>query len=185
MWWHREIENYFLDPQYLARSKYCMKNETELEEKIVQFADKRLFLDVANNVVISIREELKKNWIVNFSSPGDFKTKNDALAKLKNAKEFGEHSADVRNRVSTDELERRFEDFLHKMTDGQERLSFGVGKWLELIKGKKVLAQVVNSECFKVETGDKQHLNGKAKLNAVVKICCRMTKSFSRKTLEG
>ena len=165
----REIENYFLEPHYLVRSKYCRVSEEELGEKILHFSNQRLFLDIANHVVISIREELKRNWIKKFSNPSDFSTKDDALLKLKEANEFDQLQTNVNKKLSTEEVERRFADYLGRMTGEQEEVAFGVGEWLHLIQGKKVLAQVVNSECFQVATTDGTALMGRAKLNEVVK----------------
>ena len=169
VWRRREIENYFLEPQYLVRSKYCRVSEERLGERILHFANRRLFLDIANHVVISIREELKRNWIKKFNNPEDFPTGDDALLKLKQANAFDQHRANVSNKVSTEEVERRFADFLGRMTGGQDEIAFGAGEWLHLIQGKNVLAQVVNSACFQVVTTDRKKLRGQEKLNEIVK----------------
>ena len=169
VWRRREIENYFLEPQYLVQSKYCRVSEERLGERILHFTNQRLFLDIANHVVISIREELKRNWIEKFKNPDDFPTRDDALLKLKQANAFDQHRTNVHNKVSAEEVERRFMDFLVRMTGGQDEIAFGVGEWLYLIQGKKVLAQVVHSECFQVATTDGNTLMGREKLNEVVK----------------
>jgi len=169
VWRRREIENYFLEPQYLVRSRYCRVSEQRLGERILCFANQRLFLDVANQVVISIREDLKRNWIEKFSNPSDFVTKEGALLRLKNANEFDQHHQRVQRKVSAEEVECRFIYFLDKMTGGQKKIAFGAGEWIHLIQGKKVLAQVVNSECFQVVTTEQSTLMGRAKLNEVVK----------------
>lgn len=170
MWKRREIENYFLEPEYLVSSMYCKVNEAELGRKVLQFANDRLFLDVVNYVVITIREELKKNWIEKFSNPGDFTTKESALSKLLEANEFEERRKNVKQMTSTKEVKSRFEGFLDRMTGGkQEKLDFGQGDWLRMIQGKKVLSQVINSNCFEVIANDGSYLTGKEKLNTVVK----------------
>jgi hypothetical protein len=84
VWRKREIENYFLDPAYLFHSGYCEVSQQEMENRILAFARTRLYLDAANYVVISIREELKRNWINKFSNPADFPSRDKALAKLIN-----------------------------------------------------------------------------------------------------
>ena len=169
VWRRREIENYFLEPQYLVRSEYCQVSQEQIGEKILDFANQRLFLDIANHVVISIREELKRNWINKFTNPDEFSTRDNALLKLKTANEFDQHRINVCDKVSTEEVERRFADFLDRMTGGQDEIVFGAGEWLHLIQGKKVLAQVVNSQCFQVPTTDGNTLTGREKLNEVVK----------------
>ena len=170
VWRRREIENYFLDPDYLSRSKFCRVSQGSLEKEILQSANDRLFLDVANHVVIHIREELKENWIQKFTNPEEFSTKEDALRKLQKANEFGLYSNKVQEKVSLTELERRFSEFLERMTGGQKQLSFGVGEWLDLVQGKKVFNRVVNnSACFQVTTADGTALSGRVKMKEIVK----------------
>jgi hypothetical protein len=168
VWRRREIENYFLEPSYLSTSRYCKVNKEKLAEKILNFSKDRLFLDVANYVVITIREELKQNWIQKFSKLEDFSSKESALNKLKTANEFEEYPLKVSQKISEDEIEKRFNDCLALMTGGQEDISFNKGSWLSMIQGKKVLLQIINSECFQVKTPNGISLSGKQKLNAIV-----------------
>lgn len=169
VWKKREIENYFLDPNYLFQSKYREVSQEEIEKKILECAKDRLFLDAANHVVISVREELKRNWIDKFSNPSEFPSKNGALEKLKNAIEFENHKTDICQKISTEEIEKRFEQVLEEMTGGSDTLTIGQGKWMGMIQGKKVLSQVINSGCFKVVANDGSNLNGQEKLHAVIK----------------
>ena len=112
---------------------------------------------------------MKRNWIKKFKDPDDFPTRDDALLKLKQANAFDQHRTNAHNKVSAEEVERRFIDFLVRMTGGQDKIAFGAGEWLHLIQGKKVLAQVVNSACFQVAATDGNPLMGREKLNEVVK----------------
>lgn len=169
VWRRREIENYFLDPEYLVRSKYCCVSKDDLERKILKNAQDRLFLDAANYVVVSIREELKENWIHKFSDPKLFSSREEALKLLKATKNFEQHGKKVNQKVSINEIEKRFDKYLECMTGGQDSLNFGAGKWLHLIQGKKILAQVIYSECFQVITNNGTPLSGSKKLNQVVK----------------
>lgn len=169
VWKRREIENYFLEIDYLVESKYCKVGKEELERKVLEFAKARLFLDVANHVVITIREELKCNWIKKFTNPDDFSNKETALEKLKAASEFEQYTSKVSEKVSVAELENRFDEHLKCMTGGQSEISFGTGSWLSMIQGKKVLSQIIHSECFLVQDAEGTQLSGKKKLNAVIK----------------
>ena len=169
VWKRREIENYFLEPEYLFNSRYCIVSKDELERKVLEFSKARLFLDAANHVVIAIREELKRNWIQKFSNPSDFSSKETALVKLKAANEFEQHASNVTQQVSADELENRFIACLELMTGGQGDISFGTGLWLSMIQGKKILSQIINSGSFRVVATDGTPLSGKNKLNAVIK----------------
>lgn len=169
VWKRREIENYFLEPDYLFQSKYSQVSEEKIAEKVLECANARLFLDVSNHVIISIREELKRNWIQIFSNPTEFGSKESALNNLKSANEFDAHRINVEQKVSQDEIERRFNNTLDKMSDGENILTFRAGNWLTMIQGKKVLAQVVNSGCFQVLDRNGTQLTGRDKLNEIVK----------------
>ncbi len=169
IWKKREIENYFLEPGYLFQSKYREVSQEEIERKILQFVEDRLFMDAANYVVTSIREELKKNWIEKFSNLDEFSSKDAALEKLKGASEFKTHRTDVCKIISPDELENRFNHIVDQMLGDADKPVFGEGKWIDMIQGKKVLTQVIHSGCFKVQATDGSNLSGKDKLNAVVK----------------
>ena len=164
VWRRREIENYFLDPEYLSCSQYCRATEEVLSMQIVRCARKRVYLDVANQVIISFREELKRTWIKLFSDLSEFPTRDRALAKLREASEFDRHRDKVSKCLSLEQIEKRFTTWLEVMTGGQDKIAFGKGKWLELIRGNKVLNEVVHSRNFRVHG-----LTGREKLNAIVK----------------
>ncbi|TYT75021.1 DUF4435 domain-containing protein [Desulfobotulus mexicanus] len=169
VWRRREIENYFLEPEYLFQSRFCRVSQEELERQVLRFANERLYLDAANHVVTSIREELKRNWIQIFSNPADFPDKEKALQKLKNAGEFHQHSANVEQKVSAGEVERRFHSYLESMSGGKTPLALGTGDWLHMIQGKKVLAQLIHSGCFQVLDSNGKPVTGREKINAVIK----------------
>jgi len=169
VWRRREIENYFLEPDYLFQSKFCRVSQDQVQRKILQCANERLFLDTVNHVITSIREELKRNWIHKFSNPAEFSSKETALQKLKTANEFDQYRTTVDKNVSADEVERRFHECLGIMTGGQEQLVFGNGEWLNMVQGKKILAQVINSGCFQVQARDGIALSGRDKINEVVR----------------
>ncbi len=169
IWKYREIENYFLEPDYLSCSDFLKVTKQVLTNKIKQLCQERLYLDAANHVIVSIREELKRNWIQKFTNPSDFETREQAIRNLRAANEFETFKNSVAAKVDLDDIERRFDHIFNKMTKGIEPLEFGTGKWLEMIQGKKVLPRVIHSECFKVSDLEGNPLQGKDKVNQVVK----------------
>ena len=169
VWRRREIENYFLDPLFLVESAYCHANENDLMTSLIRAAQERLFLDVVNYVISSIREEQKSTWIEHFSNPADFASKSDAVGHLTSANAFGERSRSVSSMVSKGELTDRFENGLTMMTGGGEHLAYGRGRWIEMIRGKKVFPQVLNSCRFEVEDASGLQLTGNEKAREVVK----------------
>lgn len=169
IWRRREIENYFLDPPFLAESAYCLISETELMTMLIQAAKERLFLDVANLVISSVREEQKSTWIEHFSNPQEFASKREAVKALTCASEFGERKQRVSSMVSKDELAKRFEVRLEMMTGGTKQLKYGSGCWVEMIRGKKVFSQLLNSGGFEVRDASGRKLAGKEMAQEVVK----------------
>lgn len=169
IWKYREIENYFLEPDYLVYSDFLEVSRRALEDKIRESCQQRLYLDAANHVIVSIREKLKRNWIQKFTNPADFRTRDQALTNLHGADEFETFRSDVATAIDQDEIARRFDDILNIMTNGAEPLEFGNGKWLEMTQGKKVFSQVINSNCFRVADSEGNLLQGKDKINQVAK----------------
>lgn len=169
VWRRRELENYFLEPKYLRHSRFCRTDEAEIAQKLLQTANQRMYLDAANHVIVAIRETQKREWIKLFKDPKEFSSAELALEKLKSRPEFSLRLADVEAAVAASEIERLFIDILHRMTGGKDTLIIGHGKWLDMIQGKAVLAQLVNSPCFEVRTNAGEPLQGRDKTREIVK----------------
>ncbi len=174
IWKYRELENYFLEPDYLMRSENRRVGRSDLEDKIKTFCQERLYLDAANYVITSIREGLKKNWVQIFTNPNEFGSRTQALERLHNTGAFNTFKDEVANVIGQGEIERRFDETLNKMTNGSEQLEFGNGRWLEMIQGKKVFSQLVDSECFQVEDSGGNYLQGREKVKQVAKSLLRL-----------
>ena len=167
VWRRREIENYFLDPAFLVESEYCHADESKLMETLVEAAQERLFLDVANFVVSSVREEQKSTWISHFSNPADFSTKEGALDRLTSSAAFGERRRAISKMVSKKEIRARFGLGLEMMTGGGEEVVYGNGRWVEMIRGKKVFSRLVNSGGFNVTDAEGRKLTGEEKAREI------------------
>lgn len=178
IWRRREIENYFLDPAYLIHSRFCKVSQTDIERKVVEIASSRLYLDAVNWVIIDVRERQKRNWIGLFKASDNLSTSEIALEKLVGRPEFHLRISDVEKSVSADELARLFAETLQRMTGGEDGLSLGRGAWLELIQGKEVFAQLVNSACFDVRTRDGETLQGRDKSYEIIKDLLRQEKKI-------
>jgi hypothetical protein len=173
IWRKREIENYFLDPDYLSQSGYLKVTHDQLKRKILQLSQERLYLDVANQVIVSIREECKENWIEKFNNPSIFKRREVALDKLLNISNFLEHPQNISTLCSKEKIEQSFNQKLEFMTGGKAELEYGSGRWLDLIQGKPVFSQVINT-CFKVlDDVERKALNGSEKMTYIAKSLLR------------
>lgn len=171
VWKRTEIENYFLDPDYLVRSRFCCSSRGELERKILDISSKRMFLDAANHIVMMINDKFKTTNDKTFSNPAEFSDRNAALEKLETVREsFENRAADLVRIISMDGIKQSYDSFLSDMTGNREELAFGVGSWLEMTAGKEILDEVVvNSQCFRFPR-DKPALQDKSKkLRAVIR----------------
>lgn len=174
VWRRREIENYFLDPPFLAESAFLppsckIEIKIKLENILVKAAQERLFLDVANSVISLVREEQKKTWIKHFTNPADFTSKEKAIQQLISQEKFAERSEQVSKMLLKDALTERFETSLASMTGGGETFTYGTGQWIEKIRGKKVLPQLLNSGGFTVKDVKGRTLTGKEMEKEIVK----------------
>ena len=168
VWRRREFENYFIDPEYALKSSWLKVKEPKLRASILKTCQKRLYIDVVNLVIVHAREMLKDRWIETFKRPAEFKTIDQALEKLLNAPEFSAKKKSAGKILGTKWLEKEFEKVLLQMTGGENKIEFGSGKWLEMIRGKEILPTVVNS-CFQVEDRDGNYVQGKERMSEVIK----------------
>ncbi len=167
IWKRREIENYFLDPDYLAKSKYLSVSKNKLESCLVKTCQSYIFFDIANQVITQIRESLKENWIEAFDKTNGFKTKDNALKNLLKREEFGIYEEKVTGNLENTKIEAMFESIFEKMTGGKNELEIGSGKWLELIRGSRALPTIID-KCFKVKSLKNKSLQGAEKRREVL-----------------
>ena len=175
VWRRREIENYFLDPDYLACSGYLDGDARQLRDLILQVAQRRLYLDAANCVVVSVREALKRSSISVFTDPDRFLTREQALQALKTPILFDGFREAVSRNLSNENIERCFLGTLRAMTGEiteacpRDRLRFGAGKWIEMMRGKKLLGEILSSNLFKVQDRDGNMVSGAQERNEITR----------------
>lgn len=168
IWPRRELENYFIIPEYLERSGSVTRTPEKLRECIRKHCKARLYLDVANQVIVSIREDFKKSWIKTFKTIQGFGSKDDALNKLKSLPNWMVKRESASHDLSLKEVEKRFQTALERFTGGNDNLEYGCGRWLEMISGKKVLNSVV-TECCKIQDAQGKRLQGQDRLIEIAK----------------
>lgn len=172
IWRRKELENYFLIPDYLSKCDYMQVEEDELQQFILQEASRRVYLDAANMVIIGLREDLKKQWIKIFSNTQLFTSKDAALNQLLTCAEFPQHVSHVSKKLHKDEIVQRFETILQLFFGGQKALAYSHGSWLEMISGKEILNSVIN-HCFQVK-GVRRILQGDEARKEVIKDLLRL-----------
>lgn len=173
IWRRRELENYFLIPEYLSKSSYLNSSPDNLKDIIRRNARARIFLDAANMVIVGCREEMKKNWIALFSSADVFDTKEKALEQLLKREDFAKKKLDVRKKLDKRSLTERFNNIVTDLFGNQDDLNFSYGSWLKMVSGKSILPTVIN-QCFRVKDVDGNALQGQKRLMEVVKGLLRL-----------
>lgn len=168
VWRKRELENYFLDPNYLKESQYLVKSEDELKAKIQKMAQQRLFLDAANLVLLELRDGLMRPPEATFRQFEKFQDRGAALAQLQSCPGLVEKKAESARLVEAYYLETRLDAWLSRMTGGKATLEYDIGEWLALMSGKELFHSVMN-EAFKVIGSNGSALTGLKKNSVVVR----------------
>ena len=173
IWRKREIENYFLDPDYLAHSTYFSGSVSLLRKFIVDRAQHRLYLDVANTLIVSLREAIKKNVVQTFTDPASLPTRKMALQALTDLRLADKYRSIADQEMSSKVIEEAFDDTLRTMTgqtDGTgAQLRLGAGQWIDMMRGKKLFAETVGSNLFRVEDRYGNKISGTQARNEVVR----------------
>jgi len=168
VWHRRELENYFLVPEYLSKSEYLAPSVGELRKCILDCSRKRVYLDAANQVIVSIREEMKRSDIPLFPSIHGFASAKEAFERLKNLPQWRQRDKAIGNLLGKREIKKRFSEVLFRLTGDRMPIEFGFGRWLELLKGKEILPTVIN-RCFSVRDQQGRALQGRDRLMEVIK----------------
>ena len=54
-------------------------------------------------------------------------------------------------------------------TSARDRLQFGTGKWIEMMRGKKLLAEILSSNLFRVEDREGNTVSGRQERNETIR----------------
>ena len=167
IWRKRELENYFLEPDYLSKSVFFTKcGLAELKLRLLKLAESRVFFDLANQTIASIREMQKSKWIEDFTNPADFKTSAKALNQLKNCVALGDRIEVVSAQVKYSSVEELFQRLKAEYLGTADKPELNEGQWLDRMRGKQLLSAIVN-ECFDVKDADQNRLTGREAVTLV------------------
>ncbi len=168
VWRRHELENYFIDPDYLAQSEFLIKSKDELCQLILQHSQKRLFLDAVNLVLLGIRERLIQPPKAFFRNPDDFKDRASALTQLKTCVGLDDKQMEVQSLLEQGHRETQLDYWIDRLGGGRQVLEFGLGDWISLLSGKEIFNSIV-AQAFTVVDTENQHLQGKAKCTAIAR----------------
>jgi hypothetical protein len=174
IWHKRELENYFIDPDYIKKSPR-LKPEINIEQRILDECNLRIFLDAANLTLYSIKRELRKTFpIRHFKNPDEFRDQNAGTLKLNGiAAAMGERKISVTTVLEKDAVNQRYIEFIQELSGGIIPLQYGSGSWLERMSGKEIFRAIAN-QCFEVKSLQGQLVTGKDKNKIIAKELTRL-----------
>jgi len=150
IWPKKELENYFIDSDFLIRTKFLREGVTleQLRSQILKLSQKRLYLDVTNYIIVSMRESMKKNWIKILTNPDDCPDEKTALTCILNNPALSTIKQRAEQITLESEIKSRFYFYLNEMAGNSKTLLNGVGKWLDMVSGKNILEELLNNSGF-------------------------------------
>lgn len=172
IWRKKELENYFLDPDFVTKSKWFNTNKTKNDfiKTLEKQASKQIYYDAANRVIIDIRDNLRKQWIEVFPNSSKFDTYEKALEELINLKpEFDIKKKNDAYFFKKDTLELLFEKQVKLLIGNETECKIGIGKWIDLMCGKNLFKFLVNSSLFKVIDRNENIVQGNEKIYEISK----------------
>lgn len=168
IWHKRELENYFINPDYIEKSTY-LKPGIDIRKSVLDECNLRIFLNAANLTLYSISRELRKPLpIQHFKNPEEFKDQDAGMLKLKGLSAMSERKVSVATVLEKDTVRNRYFEFVEELSGGTIPLQYGLGSWLERMSGKEIF-RVLANRCFEVKDLDGNLVRGKEQNKIIAK----------------
>lgn len=172
-WRKRELENYFIDPDYLIKCRWLVKTSDEVRSIILSESNRRLFIEAANLVLLKIRAGVLTPPTTWFKQVEKFSSRADALAELQNAAGLSDRSAVLVNLLDVANRQRLLDEVLDDLTGGKAELEYGSGTWLNLLSGKQIF-RTIACTVFDVRNASNNRIQGQEQNNEVAKNLLKM-----------
>lgn len=168
IWHKRELENYFIDPNYIGKSSW-LKPNVNIQQRILNECNSRLFLDATNLTLYALNRELRKPLTIrHFTNPDQFQNKNAGILQLEQLTGFANKKTEVATLLENDTVKNIYSNFVDELSGGTLPLQYGSGTWLERMSGKEVF-RVIANQCFQVRNADNALLTGKEQNKQIAK----------------
>ena len=164
----RELENYFIDPAYLAKAKDLDPN-FPLEQKILDICNDRIFIEATNLTLYSLDRKLKRTLgIRHFTEIEQFQTYEDGLQRLQSLSQIPQRQESITELLEADSIAQIYQHFIQELTNGVIPLEYDQGNWLERMAGKEIF-EVVASQAFRVLNQKGTIQQGKKRMKLIAK----------------
>jgi len=168
IWRKRELENYFIDPDYIEKSSF-LKSDIDVRQRILDVCCSRLFLDAANLTLLYLSRELRRPLAIgHFANPEHFKNESGGVLQLEQLSGFTDKKSSVVAVLEKDFVKQKYSNFVNELSGGIYPLQYGFGTWLERMSGKEVFGVIAN-ECFQVKDASDKVLQGKEQNKQIAK----------------
>lgn len=169
IWRKRELENYFIDPDYIGKSTF-LKPDIDVGQRILDVCSNRLFLNAANLTLLYLNRELRRPLTIShFANPEHFKNESDGVLQLEQlAGQLELKKISVAGSLEKDFVKQKYLNFINELSGGIYPLKYGSGTWLERMSGKEVF-RVIANECFQVRDTSNALLRGKEQNKQIAK----------------
>ena len=168
IWHKRELENFFIDPDYICKSKWLKVTPNTLRQRIIKEFNRRIFLDAANLTLSALKRSIRIQFAPDFSNLAQFMTKADGARILDESPELEEKRNSFTTIFEKNKVNKIYSDFVLELSGGNLPLQYGSGNWIERMSGKEVFRSIAGS-CFRVEAADGTILQGKEQNKQIVK----------------
>lgn len=169
IWRKRELENYSLDPALLCASPHAKGTERKIGDEILRIARERFWMDCANQVIISIREDQKKPWIGPFSQVEGLRDGATTKNRLIERAEWRNRSEAVTASVKSSYIAALLDQIVENWSGGRRPIEFGHGVWQDRMSGKDILKAVLNGRLFAVKDAAGRPVQGPKKVGKIIK----------------
>lgn len=177
IWRKRELENYFIAPDYIEKSSF-LKSDIDVRQRILDVCCSRLFLDAANLTLLYLSRELRRPLAIgHFANPELFKDEGEGILQLELlADQLEDKKTSIAGVLEKDFVKQKYFHFVNELSDGVFPLQYGSGTWLERMSGKEVF-RVIANQCFQVRNASNVLLQGKEQNKQIAKELVSLTLS--------
>jgi hypothetical protein len=173
VWRKRELESYFIEPNYFMRNQFVSCAMDELVSILQEIAARRIYFEAANTVLLSVIHALKSFRIDPFAGVEGFVSRDAAVTKILERKEFRSWRRSMSQRSGDRYLINLYDRVLAMLLEGEAPPRYGNGRWLELLPAKRILSEVVD-RCCDVRDRDNCRVQGRDAIKKVVEDLLRL-----------
>lgn len=169
IWHKRELENYFINPDYIEKSSF-LKSGSNIRKHILDECNRWIFLDAANLTLYSISRELRKPLpIKHFKNRDEFRDQNAGTLKLEGLSvSMDTKKISVATVLEKEAVNQRYFQFIEELSGGTIPLQYDSGSWLERMSGKQIF-RVIANQFFEVKDLEGNLVKGREQNKIIAK----------------